>query len=121
MTSRELIVWLTLAQGVCSPVAAWARDRSPSEILRNPDRFHEQSVIIAGTVSNVRELVSARGTPYFIFDVDDGLRSLSVVKYGAAPCGAGAQATVEGQFFKVAKQGQETIRNQVRAYRVVCR
>jgi hypothetical protein len=121
MALRELTAGLLVALGMLSPFAAWARDRSPSEILKNPDRFHEQSVVIAGTVSNVRGLVSARGNPYFTFDVDDGLRALSVLKYGTAPCEAGAQATVEGQFFKVAKQGQDTIRNQVRAYRVTCR
>ena len=115
------MTWLLVAVAVLSPFPAWARDRSPSEILKNPDRFHEQSVVVAGTVSNVRGLVSPRGNSYFVFDLDDGLRALSVMKYGAAPCDAGAQATVEGQFFKLTKQGPETVRNQVRASRVTCR
>jgi hypothetical protein len=121
MTGRELTAGLLVAATVFAPLVAAARDRSPSEILKNPDRFNEQSVVIAGTVSNVREQTPQRGRPYFIFDLDDGLRSLSVVQFGAAACGAGAQAIVEGQFLKLRKQGEETFRNQVRAYRVTCR
>lgn len=121
MTLRDQLAGLLVALAVLAPSAASARDRSPSEILKNPDRFNEQSVVIAGTVSNVREQVSSRGNPYFTFDLDDGLRSLSVVQFGAAACGQGAHAIVEGQFLKVRKQGDETFRNQVRAYRVTCR
>ena len=121
MTARELIAGLIVALAALVPSAVAARDQSPTEILAQPERFNEQNVVIAGTVSNVRELVSARGNPYFIFDVDDGLRALSVVQFGTSGCEAGHHAIVEGQFLKVRRQGSETFWNQVRAYRVTCR
>lgn len=77
--------------------------------------------MIAGTIGNLREQVSKRGNPYYVFDLDDGKRTIRVVSFGPTLCTAGAYATVEGRFRKVKRQGPETVYNEVEAYRVTCR
>jgi hypothetical protein len=106
-----MLVTSSLAQGV-SP--------SPTDILRDPDRFDGQTVTIRGTVTNVQERVSRAGNPYYTLDLSDGKQTIRVFSFGAAPCRAGA-GTVEGSFAKVKQQGRYTFYNEVTATRVVCR
>lgn len=106
---------------VLSASVASARDRSPSEILASPDLYDGRALVIAGTIGNPRELLSKRGNPYYVFELEDGRRAIRVVSFGNTLCKAGAYATVEGRFRKVKRQGQETVYNEVEAYRVTCR
>jgi hypothetical protein len=104
-----------------TPTAIAARDRSPTEVLNAPGRFDGQTIVLAGTISNVKERESSRGQRYYLFDVDDGIRAINVMKMGMLPCGAGGYAVVEGSFQRLREFDKETFRNQIKASRVVCR
>jgi cytochrome c-type biogenesis protein CcmE len=104
-----------------TPAAIAARDRSPTEVLNAPGRFDGQTIVLAGTVSNVKERLSTRGQRFYLFDVDDGIRAINVMKVGVLPCGPGGYAVVEGAFQRLREFDKETYRNQIKASRVVCR
>lgn len=93
---------------------------SPTDILKNPDRFDGQAVTIRGTVIILQERVSRAGNPYYTLDLNDGKQAIRVFSFGTAPCRAGA-ATVEGTFAKVKQQGRYSFYNEVTATRVTCR
>ena len=89
-----------LAAGVAflvltAPGLAAGRDRSPTEVLKEPGRFDGQTIVLAGTISNVKERLTAQGQRYFLFDVDDGIRAINVMKTGVLPCGTGGYAVIE--------------------------
>jgi len=44
----------------------------------------------------VKERLSTQGQRYFLFDVDDGIRAINVIKVGVLPCGVGGYAVIEG-------------------------
>ena len=46
--------------------------------------------MLAGTISNVKERLSAQGQRYFLFDVDDGIRAINVIKVGVLPAASAA-------------------------------
>ena len=104
-----------------TPTVIAARDRSPTEVLNAPGRFDGQTIVLAGTISNVKERQSTRGQRYYLFDVDDGIRAISVMKVGTLSCGVGGYAVVEGSFQRLREFDKETYRNQIKASRVVCR
>lgn len=104
-----------------TPGVVAARDRSPTEVLNAPGRFDGQTIVLAGTISNVRERLSTQGQRYFLFDVDDGIRAISVIKVGVLPCGVGGYAVIEGAFQQKREFDKETFRNQIKAWRVICR
>jgi hypothetical protein len=106
---------------LAGPEVVPARDRSPTEVLNAPGRFDGQAFVLAGTVSNVRERVSRHGLRYYLFDLDDGIRAINVLKTGTLACPAGAFAVVEGSFLRTRRFDGETFPNQIRASRVVCR
>ena len=106
---------LALVTGASAQLAT-----SPSEILKDPDRFDNQLVTMRGTVGNLQERVSRAGNAYYTLDLSDGRQAIRVFSFGAAPCRAGA-ATVEGTFAKVKQQGRYTFYNEVTATRVLCR
>lgn len=121
LTARRFVPLGLVGLTILGPLAAAARDRSPSEILASPDVFDGRPLVIAGTIANLREQLSTRGNAYYVFDLEDGRRSIRVLAYGNTACQAGAYATVEGRFRRVKRQGAETVYNEVEAYRVVCR
>ncbi len=102
------------------PAAAAARERSPTEVLARPGWFDGKRLVIAGTVANLEERTSAGGRPYYLFELDDGLRAIGVITFGRRPCQAGAYAVIEGEFARLRRHDQQTFRNQVRAWRVTC-
>ena len=73
---------------------------SVSELLTNPDRFHGQPVTISGTMTNLRESVSHRGTRRYTFDLREGNQTVYVTSFHKPPCQSGA-ATVGGTFEQV--------------------
>jgi hypothetical protein len=105
---------------VTSSLAAQGVSTSPTDILRDPDRFDGQAVTIRGTVTNLQERVSRAGNPYYTLDLSDGKRAIRVFSFGTAPCRTGA-ATVEGTFAKVKQQGRYTFFSEVTATSVTCR
>jgi len=70
---------------------------SVSELLSNPDRFHGQPVTISGTMSDLRDSISRRGTRYYTFHLSEGPKTVYVTSFVKPPCRAGA-TTVEGTF-----------------------
>ena len=76
-------------------VLAQAAPGSLSELLRNPERFSGQLVIVSGTISNVRE--SGWRRPIYSFELSDGTQTVRVVGWGKLPCPSGA-VTVQGTF-----------------------
>jgi len=96
---------------------AQAAALSVSELLTNPDRFDGQPVTISGTMTNLRESVSRRGTRSYTFDFADGNQTILVRSFEKPPCRSGA-GTVEGTFEK-AKQGGH-FSNVVTARSVTC-
>jgi hypothetical protein len=111
------VTWLILL----APGVVAARDRSPTEVLNAPGRFDGQTIVLAGTISNVKERQTAQGQRYYLFDVDDGIRAINVIKVGVLPCGVGGYAVIEGAFQRTREFEKETFRNQIKAWRVVCR
>lgn len=91
---------------------------SVSELRSSPDRFDGQPVTMSGTITNLRESVSRRGTRSYTFDFGDGHRTILVHSFQKPPCRSGA-ATVEGTFERV-KQGSH-FSNVVTAWSVTCR
>jgi hypothetical protein len=77
---------------------AQAAPISLGELLRNPDRFSEQSVKVTGRVDNVREGGWRR--PYYTFDLSDGTETIRVIAFGNAPCRSGT-VIVEGTFGQI--------------------
>jgi len=71
---------------------AQAAPLSVSELLTNPDRFHGQPVTISGTMTNLRESGSRRGSRY-TFDLREGNQTVYVTSFDKPPCQTGA-ATV---------------------------
>ncbi len=102
------------------PTAAAARERSPTEVLARPGWFDGRTLVIAGTVANLEERTNAGGRPYYLFELEDGLRAISVITFGRRPCEAGAYAVIEGEFARLRRHDQQTFRNQIRAWRVTC-
>src|SRR5262249_41329567 len=96
---------------------AQAAPLSVSELRTNPDRFDGQPVTISGTMTNLRESVSRRGTRSYTFDFGDGNQTILVRSFEKPPCRSGA-GTVEGTFEK-AKQGGH-FSNLVTARSVTC-
>ena len=64
---------------------AQAAPLSVSELLTNPDRFHGQPVTISGTMLNLRESVSRRGTRRYTFDLGDGNQTVYVIQFEKPP------------------------------------
>ena len=83
------LAWMLLAQ---------VAPGSLSELLSNPDRSYEQTVIVSGTIRNVREGGWRR--PYYTFDLSDGTGSGRVIAFGKPPCRSGA-VMVEGTFGQI--------------------
>lgn len=104
-----------------TPGLVAARDRSPTEVLNAPGRFDGQTIVLAGTISNVKERLSTGGQRYYLFEVDDGIRAINVIKVGVLPCGAGGYAVIEGAFQRTREFDKETYRNQIKAWRMNCR
>jgi hypothetical protein len=113
---RMAHIWLVLLVLSALGTAAIAQDEaartSPSELLGNSGLFDGKTITISGTVSNLREGVSAAGKGYYTFDLSDGTESVRVFSIGRARCKAG-RATVDGTF--------ERGRQQITATRVRCR
>ncbi len=83
---------------LASLLLAQAAPGSLSELHSNPDRFYEQSIIVSGTMSNVRE--SGWRRLLYIFDLSDGTQTMRVIAFGKPPCQSGA-VTVQGIFQQV--------------------
>jgi len=83
---------------LASLLLAQAAPGSLSELHRNADRFYAQSIIVSGTMSNVRE--SGWRRPLYIFDLSDGTQTMRVIAYGKPVCRSGA-VRVEGIFQQV--------------------
>jgi hypothetical protein len=118
---RALILGGLAGLLLTTPGLVAARDRSPTEVLNAPGRFDGQTIVLAGTISNVKERLSTQGQRYFLFDVDDGIRAINVMKVGVLPCGTGGYAVIEGAFQRTREFDKETFRNQIKAWRVICR
>jgi len=118
--ARMLVAGMTFLV-LTAPGLAAGRDRSPTEVLNAPGRFDGQTIVLAGTISNVKERLSTQGQRYFLFDVDDGIRAINVIKVGVLPCGVGGYAVIEGAFQRTREFDKETFRNQIKASRIVCR
>lgn len=118
--SRLLLAAMCAWVVLVASSSAQGLSTSPTDILRDPDRFDGHTVTIRGTVTNLQERVSRAGNPYYTLDLSDGKHAIRVFSFGTAPCRAGA-GTVEGSFAKVKQQGRYTFYNEVTATRVVCR
>jgi cytochrome c-type biogenesis protein CcmE len=118
---RGAVVAGAVGLALLAPGLVAARDRSPTEVLNAPGRFDGQTIVLAGTISNVKERQTTQGQRYYLFDVDDGIRAINVIKVGVLPCGSGGYAVVEGAFQRTREFDKETFRNQIKAWRVVCR
>jgi hypothetical protein len=105
---------------VAALASAQAVSSTPTDILRDPDRFDGQAVTIRGALTNLQERVSRAGNPYYTIDLSDGKQAIRVFSFGTAPCRTGA-ATVEGTFAKVKQQGRYTFHNEVTASSMTCR
>jgi hypothetical protein len=81
-------------------VLAQAAPGSLSELLRNPERFDGQSVVVNGTISNVRE--SGWRRPIYSFELSEGTQTVQVVGWGKPPCPSGA-VTVQGTFEEIGR------------------
>jgi hypothetical protein len=90
-----------------------------TEILASPERFDGRLVTISGTISNVQERISRAGNPYYTGDLSDGKQSIRVFSFGRSSC-RGGQATVDGTFNTVTRQGNYTFYNEIAATRVAC-
>ena len=64
---RRAIAAFTFVLLLVVVLPAWAVQTSPSEILANPDKYDGQDVTITGTITNLRETVSRKGNPYYLF------------------------------------------------------
>jgi hypothetical protein len=73
---------------------------SVSGLLADPDWFNGRPVTVSGSLSNLRESVSRRGTRRYTFDLSDGIDTVHVISFQKPPCQSGA-ATVEGTFEQV--------------------
>jgi len=92
---------------------------SVSELLSSADRLHGQPVVVNGTMSNLREIVSHRGYHRYTFDLGDGAQMVPVAGYGTAPCRSGS-VSVEGTF-EQGKRAEAGFRyDKIVARNVVC-
>jgi hypothetical protein len=81
-------------------LVAQAAPLSVSGLLADLDRFNGRPVTVSGSMSNLRESVSHRGTRRYTFDLSDGSETVDVISFQKQPCQSGA-ATVEGTFEQV--------------------
>ena len=97
---------------------AQATPGSLRELHSNADNFYEQSVIVTGTMSNVREAGWRR--PLYIFNLSDGTQTVRVISFGKPACRSGA-VTVEGIFQQVKQRvGRSDDSDVITARNVVC-
>ena len=102
-------------------VSAAALDTSPTAIFASPDRFDGQTVTITGTISSLRERVSARGNPYYTFNLSDGTRAIRVFSFGRRPCPDASPVEVTGRFYREHRVGRYVFSDEVTATTVTCR
>jgi hypothetical protein len=118
---RVTLTLLVIAGLVGVQVATEALDASPSAIFASPDRFDGQRVTITGTITSLRERVSARGNPYYTFDLSDGTRAIRVFSFGRRPCPDASPVEVTGRFHREHRVGRYLLSDEVTATTVTCR
>ena len=86
-------------------LVAQAEHRSVGELLSNADRLHGQPVVVSGTMTNIREIVSHRGYRRYSFDLTDGTQTVKVLAYDVPPCRSGP-VELEGIFEQGKREGK---------------
>jgi hypothetical protein len=118
---RATAAFLLAIALVALVVSAAAVDTSPTAIFASPDRFDGQTVTITGSITSLRERVSARGNPYYTFDLSDGTRAIRVFSFGRRPCQDGSPVRVTGRFYREHRVGRYVFSDEVTATSVTCR
>ena len=100
-------------------LSAQAAPLSVSGLLADPDRFNGRPVTVRGSMSNLRESVSRRGTRRYTFDLSDGVETAHVISFQKPPCQSGT-AMVEGIFERVRMVKASYSFEEVTARNVAC-
>ena len=100
-------------------LSAQAAPLSVSGLLADPDRFNGRPVTVSGSMSNLRESVSRRGTRRYTFDLSDGVETAHVISFQKPPCQSGT-AMVEGIFERVQMVKASYSFEEVTARNVAC-
>lgn len=100
MTARSLrrgIAFCSIALTVVSAARTSAEDATIKQILENPWRYNDESVVVKGTVTNLKPARSRRGDQYYTFDLSDGSRIMTVIMAGQPACASDTPVTVYGR------------------------
>lgn len=84
-----------------------------SQILSNPDSFHNKIVSVDGYVRNLNYKTSKKGNPYTTFYITEGEQSLTVFSFGYLNVKNGDEVTAIGTFYKVKYVGRYTFYNEL--------
>lgn len=87
---------------------------SVERIYKNVDTCHNQSVILAGKVTNLELAISDKGNKYTKFMLDDGSANvITVFSYTHLPVSEGEIVRVRGIFYKVVTHSNYTFYKQI--------
>lgn len=84
-------------------------------MANNRAKFDHQNVVLAGTVSALKETASKAGNAYTTFKLEDGSCFLDIFTWGHPTLASGDKVQIEGVFEVEHHQGKYTFYNEVQA------
>jgi hypothetical protein len=97
------------------PFCCLAADDGVCAVANNRAKFDHQNVVLAGTVSALKETTSKAGNAYTTFKLEDGNCFLDIFSWGHPALADGCEVQIEGVFEVEHHQGKYTFYNEVQA------
>jgi len=95
-----------------------------SQIINNPDKYHNQYISVEGYIQNIKQKISQRGNKYTTFSIfDNEGNSLKVFLWGwegieEQNIKEGDKVEVEGKFQKIKYVGRYRFYNEIEAIKI---